>query len=100
MREKKYIADTIFLCYSSIRRCAMSYPPTNTNGSLFRARLQAAKRLKGWNITVLAERSGLSRVQISRLLHGHRPNPAMSTLVRLCDALEVSADWLLGRVED
>jgi transcriptional regulator with XRE-family HTH domain len=62
----------------------------------FAARLQAVVEEKGWSQKVLAQRSGLHPVQISRLLRGERTRVEAETVRRLAKALEVSADYLLG----
>jgi transcriptional regulator with XRE-family HTH domain len=62
----------------------------------FAERLQAVVEEKGWSQKVLAQRSGLHPVQISRLLRGERTRVEAETIRRLAKALEVSADYLLG----
>lgn len=60
-----------------------------------RARLARALADCGMSGRELARLSGVSEACLSRILTGKRlPNP--DALVRLCVALNVSADWLLG----
>lgn len=56
--------------------------------------LEALKR-KGWSQKELAERTGLTPSAISLYVNGLRLL-GQNTIVKLCKALGVSADWLLG----
>ncbi len=58
-------------------------------------RIWDARERKGWTITDLANFSGVSRTQTKGIEYG-RIKPRLETLMLLCVALEVSADWLLG----
>lgn len=52
-------------------------------------------RLLGINQTELAQRAGVTRAYLYRLLQGGVPNPGVLTLQRLAQALEVSATALV-----
>ncbi len=59
-------------------------------------RVRVRRRLLGLNQAQLAARMGGHRSAISLIEAGRRV-PSAANLVRLSDALECSADWLLGR---
>ena len=61
----------------------------------FGQRLRAAREAKGWTQEQLAGYSGIRTPEISRLERGRRM-PMATTLYKLCWALEVSSDELLG----
>lgn len=60
----------------------------------FGQNVRAARLARGWTQEELAERSGLAPVQISRIERGKR-EIRLSSLLRLMDALNASADTLL-----
>jgi transcriptional regulator with XRE-family HTH domain len=62
----------------------------------FGENVREARQAHGWTQEELARRSGLASVQISRIERGKR-EVRLTTLVRLLDALSVSADDLLSR---
>lgn len=62
----------------------------------FGENVRAARQARGWTQEELAHRTGLASVQISRIERGRR-EVRITTLVRLRDALGVSADELLSR---
>jgi transcriptional regulator with XRE-family HTH domain len=66
---------------------------------LFRTRLRAARELRGLSQGALAERAGLQPSAVSHFETGTR-KPSFDNLRRLADALEVTTDYLLGRVEN
>jgi len=57
--------------------------------------VRGARRARGWTQEELAHRTGLTAVQISRIERGRR-EIRLTTLIRLRNALEVSADELLN----
>jgi transcriptional regulator with XRE-family HTH domain len=60
-----------------------------------RDRLREIRLLRGMTQGELAQATGLYETQISRLeVSSH--DPSVYTLVRLCRALDCSADYLLG----
>ena len=68
-------------------------------GASFPARLKAARRMRHLTQGELADRSGLPPASISHFEGGGR-SPSCANLVRLADALDVPADYLLGRVDE
>lgn len=73
----------------------MSTPSTAT----FPERLRAAREMRGLSQGGLATRSGLQASAISHFETGSR-KPSFDNLRRLADALEVTTDYLLGRVTE
>jgi len=65
---------------------------------LFPARLKAARELRQMSQTDLAEKAGLPPTSISHFEAGSR-KPSFDNLRRLADKLDVTADYLLGRVD-
>lgn len=65
---------------------------------LFPARLKAARELREMNQSELAESAGLPATSISHFEAGTR-KPSFDNLRLLADALKVTADYLLGRVD-
>ena len=61
----------------------------------FRERLAAAMREKGIRASRLASETGLSPARISQYLHGVY-QPKGDAILRLAEALGVSAMWLMG----
>jgi transcriptional regulator with XRE-family HTH domain len=66
---------------------------------VFRERLLLARRRADLTQEELAERAGLHKTDVSKMERG-RMLPTAPRLRRLCVALGVSADFLLGLVED
>jgi len=66
---------------------------------LFQERLRAARELRKWNQSELAEKASMPPSSIAHFESGSR-KPSFDTLRRLANALEVTTDYLLGRVED
>ena len=66
---------------------------------IFQERLRAARELRGWSQSELAGRAGLPPSSIAHFETGSR-KPSFDTLRRLANALEVTTDYLLGRVVD
>ena len=65
----------------------------------FPGRLRAARAKRGLNQGDLASRAGLQASAISHFETGTR-KPSFDNLRRLADALDVTTDYLLGRVSD
>ena len=63
-------------------------------------RLRVARAYKGWSQTELAKKAGLNNVQLSKLERGITKEVQGSTLRRLCEALDVSPQYLLGMTDD
>jgi transcriptional regulator with XRE-family HTH domain len=66
---------------------------------VFPARLRAARELRDLNQEELARRAGLQASAVSHFETGAR-KPSFHNLKRLADALSVTTDYLLGRVDD
>jgi transcriptional regulator with XRE-family HTH domain len=64
----------------------------------FAARLKEARKLRGMSIRELSEESGVGATTIWTYEQGEGSRlPALSTIVYLADALDVSIEWLVGR---
>jgi transcriptional regulator with XRE-family HTH domain len=67
---------------------------------IFQERLKTAReQLRGWSQSELGTRSGLPPSSIAHFENGSR-KPSFDSLRRLANALEVTTDYLLGRVDD
>jgi len=66
---------------------------------VFPGRLRAAREKRGLNQGELASRAGLQASAISHFETATR-KPSFDNLRRLADALDVTTDYLLGRVTD
>jgi transcriptional regulator with XRE-family HTH domain len=66
---------------------------------IFQERLRSARELRGWNQSELANRAGMPPSSIAHFETGSR-KPSFDTLRRIANALEVTTDYLLGRVDD
>ena len=82
----------------------MTIRDTDTNAGptpseVFPERLRKAREMRGLDQSSLAEKSGLPPSSISHFEAGSR-KPSFLNLRRLATALEVTTDYLLGRVDD
>lgn len=66
---------------------------------LFKDRLKAARELRQLKQSELAEKAKLPPTSIAHFEAGSR-KPSFDTLRSLANALEVTTDYLLGRVDD
>lgn len=66
---------------------------------LFKHRLRKAREMRGWSQGDLADRAGLPPSSIAHFEAGSR-KPSFDTLYRLANALEMTTDYLLGRVDE
>ena len=66
------------------------------NTTTFPERLRKLREQKRMSRKVLSELCGVSKNMIGRYERGER-KPNIDTLVNLCDNLDVSADYILGR---
>jgi transcriptional regulator with XRE-family HTH domain len=66
---------------------------------MFQIRLKAARDLRGLSQSELADRAKMPPSSIAHFETGSR-KPSFDTLQRIATALEVTTDYLLGRVED
>ncbi len=69
-----------------------------TPSKIFPSRLRKARDLRGWSQGDLAEKAGIPASSIAHFEAGGR-KPSFDTLRRLANALEMTTDFLLGRVE-
>lgn len=60
------------------------------------ARLNEAKKNKGWTLKQLAEQSGLSQGTVNKIMSGELQKIKNDKLAKLAEALEVSIEWLQG----
>jgi transcriptional regulator with XRE-family HTH domain len=65
----------------------------------FPDRLRAARQLRELSQSELAEKAGLQPSAVSHFETGRR-SPSFDNLKALSDALEVTTDYLLGRVDE
>ena len=63
-------------------------------------RLRVARAYKGWSQKDLAKKTGIHNVQLSKLERGITKEIQGSTLRKLCEALEVTPQYLLGMTDD
>ena len=71
---------------------------SSENSNVFRKRVREARRLRRLSQTDLSKRTGLAPSVLSDFENGRR-TPALHNLGRLADGLDVTSDYLLGRVE-
>lgn len=76
---------------------SQSTPPTRSE--VFPDRLRTARDYRGLNQGELAQKAGMQPSAISHFETGTR-KPSFDNLRILADALDVTTDYLLGRVED
>jgi transcriptional regulator with XRE-family HTH domain len=74
-------------------------PVSTTPSEIFPGRLRAARERRELNQAELARRAGLQASAVSHFETGAR-KPSFDNLKRLADALDVTTDYLLGRVDD
>jgi transcriptional regulator with XRE-family HTH domain len=74
-------------------------PKSTPRPDIFPARLRKAREIRGLGQGVLAHRAGLQPSAISHFETGAR-KPSFDNLRRLANALDVTTDYLLGRVDD
>lgn len=72
---------------------------SSTPSKIFSDRLRAAREFRNLNQAELSKRSGLQASAVSHFETGTR-KPSFDNLRRLADALEVTTDYLLGRVNE
>lgn len=65
----------------------------------FQERLRAARELRQFSQSDLAKLAGMPPSSVAHFETGSR-KPSFDTLRRLANALEVTTDYLLGRVDD
>jgi len=65
----------------------------------FKTRLRSVREERGYSQAELANKSGLQPAAISHFETGQR-SPSFENLKRLSDALDISVDYLLGRIDE
>ena len=70
-----------------------------TTDAPFAARLIAARKAKTLSQEALADRADMTPGAVSHFETGKR-KPSLDNLRKLADALQVTADFLLGRTDD
>src|SRR4051794_9541459 len=73
--------------------------PSSKSAKTFAERLRTARELRNVNQDQLAHAAGLQASAVSHFETGTR-KPSFDNLRRLADALEVTTDYLVGRVDD
>ena len=63
-------------------------------------RLRVARAYKGWSQRELAKKAGIHNVQLSKLERRITKEIQGSTLRKLCEALDVTPQYLLGMTDD
>lgn len=74
-------------------------PESTAPSDIFPHRLRAARERREMNQGELARRAGLQASAVSHFETGTR-KPSFDNLKKLADALNVTTDYLLGRVDD
>lgn len=72
---------------------------SGTPSEVFSNRLKMARELRGWSQAELAEKAAMPPSSVAHFETGSR-KPSFDTLKRLAEALDITTDYLLGRVED
>ena len=73
--------------------------PPQSPSAIFPSRLRTAREYRGLNQGELAQRAGMQPSAISHFETGTR-KPSFDNLRLLADTLDVTTDYLLGRVEE
>lgn len=60
-------------------------------------KLREIRKARGWTQQMLSEKSGVNRVLITRIETGSTAEPAISTLIKLANALGVTIDELVDK---
>lgn len=71
---------------------------TDAEENIFKQRLVAAREMRGISQLELARRAGIPQSSVSQFETGGR-KPSFDNLRRMATTLEVSTDYLLGRVD-
>lgn len=64
-----------------------------TTGARFGERLKARRSALGLTLAELGEATGMHLNGISKIENGLNPNPTWETIVKLCEALDVTPDY-------
>jgi len=68
------------------------------SAAIFQQRLKKARELREWNQAELGDKAGMPASSIAHFETGTR-KPSFESLRRLANALEITTDYLLGRVD-
>lgn len=68
--------------------------------NIFPTILKETRRKKKMTLTYLSQKTGIDQGYLSRLERGEKSNPSSEVLTRLADVLDVTTDYLLGRIDD
>lgn len=77
----------------------MSTPSSLSPSAVFPERLRKAREYRGLNQAELAQKAGMQPSAISHFETGNR-KPSFDNLRILADSLDVTTDYLLGRVDE
>lgn len=77
----------------------MSTPSSLSPSAVFPDRLRKAREYRGLNQAELAQKAGMQPSAISHFETGNR-KPSFDNLRILADSLDVTTDYLLGRVDE
>ena len=83
-----------------VHHVEIAMPKETEPSKIFKERLRTAREeLRKWSQSELAGRAGLPPSSVAHFESGSR-KPSFDTLRRLANALEVTTDYLLGRVDN
>jgi transcriptional regulator with XRE-family HTH domain len=95
-----YMAIILSPATRQVSHVESAMSPETDPSEIFKERLKTARdELRKWSQSQLAEKADLPPSSIAHFETGTR-KPSFDTLRRLANALEVSTDYLLGRVDD
>jgi transcriptional regulator with XRE-family HTH domain len=72
-------------------------PENDRPSDIFRKRLKSARELRGYSQEQLGTKAGMPASSIAHFETGRKPS--FDSLRRIANALEITTDYLLGRVE-
>jgi transcriptional regulator with XRE-family HTH domain len=70
-----------------------------TPSDVFQERLKAAREFRGWSQEELGAKAGMPASSVGHYESGSR-KPSFDTLRKLANTLDVTTDYLLGRVDE
>ncbi len=74
-------------------------PEDTSPTDIFKERLRKARDFRSWSQSDLGEKAGMPASSVAHFETGAR-KPSFDSLRRLANALEVTTDYLLGRVDE
>lgn len=60
--------------------------------------LKLGREIKGWSLRDLERECGISNAMLSQIESGHVKNPSFTSVVRICEALNLPLDRAAGLV--